>query len=218
MPSVLALTLTRLLRIGSESIHEAAATILKGGLVVYPTDTVYGLGCHPFDKEAVNKVADVKRRSKGNFPVLVGSIEKAKELGEIDGDAETLALRFWPGPLTIVVPSRAEFPPPIVGSDCMVGLRVPGRKDTLDLISMCGGSLVGTSANISGAPSATRAEEALETFDGKVDLVLDGGSLSKSPESTVVRVRGKHVNVLREGAVSRQKIVMALEAKIEHRD
>jgi L-threonylcarbamoyladenylate synthase len=211
-------TLTRLLRIGSESIREAAATILKGGLVVYPTDTVYGLGCHPFDKEAVNKVADVKRRSKGNFPVLVGSIEKAKELGEVDGDAETLALRFWPGPLTIVVSSRADFPPLIVGSDRMVGLRVPGRKDTLDFIAMCGGSLLGTSANISGAPSIRRPDEALKTFQGKVDLVLDGGSLSKSPESTVVRATGKRVDVLREGAVSRQEIVMALKAKVEHPD
>jgi len=208
--------LTRLLRIDKESIREAAARIIKGGLVVYPTDTVYGLGCHPFDKEAVNKVAYVKRRSKGNFPVLVDSIEKAKELGEVEGDAETLALRFWPGPLTIVVSSRTEFPHPIVGTDRMVGLRVPRRKDSLDLISMCGGSLVGTSANVSGAPSATRAEEALETFEGKVDLVLDGGSLAKSPESTVVRVTGKHVDILRDGAVSRQEIAMALEAKVEH--
>ncbi|TMI20619.1 threonylcarbamoyl-AMP synthase [Candidatus Bathyarchaeota archaeon] len=218
LPPMIAKTLTRLLRIGSESIREAAATILKGGLVVYPTDTVYGLGCHPFDKEAVNKVLDVKRRSKGNFPVLVGSIEKAKELGEVDGNAETLALRFWPGPLTIVVSSSAEFPPPIVGTGRMVGLRIPGRTDTLDLISMCGGSLVGTSANISGAPSITRAEEALKTFDGKVELVLDGGSLSKRPESTVVRVTGKHVDILREGAISRQEIVMALRTKVEHRD
>jgi len=211
-------TLTKLLRIDENSIREAAATILKGGLVVYPTDTVYGLGCHPFDKEAVKKVSDVKRRSKGNFPVLVGSIEKAKELGEVEGDAETLALRFWPGPLTIVVSSRTEFPLPIVGSDRMVGLRVPRRKDTLDFVAMCGGSLVGTSANISGAPSVRQVEEALKTFDGKVDLVLDGGSLSKSPESTVVRVMGKHVDILREGAVSRQEIVMALKTKVEHRD
>jgi len=218
LPSMLASTLTRLLRIRSESIRDAAAAILKGGLVVYPTDTVYGLGCHPFDKVAVNKVADVKRRSKGNFPVLVSSIEKAKELGEVDGDAETLALRFWPGPLTIVVSSSAEFPLPIVGADRMVGLRVPGRKDTLELISMCGGSIIGTSANISGTPSVRRAKEALEVFDGKVDLVLDGGSLSKSPESTVVRVTGKHVQILREGAVSRQEIVIALRSRLEYRD
>ena len=218
MPSTVASRLTRLLMIGNESIREAAATILKGGLVVYPTDTVYGLGCHPFDKEAVNKVADVKRRSKGNFPVLVGSVEKAKELGEVDGDAETLALRFWPGPLTIVVSSRAEFPPPIAGTDRMVGLRIPRRKDTLDFIAMSGGSLVGTSANISGAPSIRQAEEALKIFDGKVDLVMDGGSLFKSLESTVVRVTGKHVDILREGAVSRQEIVMALKTKVEHRD
>ena len=208
--------MTRLLRIDKESIREAAATILKGGLVVYPTDTVYGLGCDPFDKEAVNKVADVKRRIKGNFPVLVETIEKAKELGEVDGDAETLALRFWPGPLTIVVSSRAELPSSIVGTDRMVGLRVPGRKDTLDFISMCGGSLVGTSANISGAPSMRQADEALKIFEGKVDLVLDGGSLAKSPESTVVRATSKRVDILREGAVSRQEIVMALKAKVEH--
>ena len=213
---MLASALTRLLRIGVESIREAAATILRGGLVVYPTDTVYGLGCHPFNRDAVKRVADVKRRSKGNFPVLVGSIERAKELGRVDGDAETLALRFWPGSLTIVVSSRAEFPPRVVGSDCMVGLRVPGRRDTLDLILMCGGSLVGTSANISGAPSIRQAEEALKTFSGKVDLVLDGGSLSKSSESTVVRVADKRVDILREGAVSRQEIVMALKAKVEH--
>jgi len=213
LPSMLASTLTRLLRIANESLREAASAILKGGLVVYPTDTVYGLGCHPFDKEAVNKVADVKRRSKGNFPVLTSSIEKAKELGEVDGDAETLALRFWPGPLTIVVSSRAEFPPPIVGTDRMIGLRVPRRKDTLDFIAMCGGSLVGTSANISGTPSIRRANEALKTFEGKVDLVLDGGTLSKRPESTVVRVTGKHVDILREGAVSRQEIVRTLKAK-----
>ena len=210
--------MTRLLRIDKESIREAAATILKGGLVVYPTDTVYGLGCDPFDKEAVNKVADVKRRIKGNFPVLVETIEKAKELGEVDGDAETLALRFWPGPLTIVVSSRAELPSSIVGTDRMVGLRVPGRKDTLDFISMCGGSLVGTSANISGAPSMRQADEALKIFEGKVDLVLDGGSLAKSPESTVVRATSKRVDILREGAVSRQEIVMALKAKVGHRD
>ena len=161
-------------------------------------------------------MADVKRRIKGNFPVLVETIEKAKELGEVDGDAETLALRFWPGPLTIVVSSRAELPSSIVGTDRMVGLRVPGRKDTLDFISMCGGSLVGTSANISGAPSMRQADEALKIFEGKVDLVLDGGSLAKSPESTVVRATSKRVDILREGAVSRQEIVMALKAKVEH--
>ena len=210
--------LTRLLRIGSESIREAAATILKGGLVVYPTDTVYGLGCDPFDEEAVKKVADLKRRSKGNFPVLVDSIEKAKKLGLVDGDAETLALRFWPGPLTIIVSSRVDFPAPIAGSDRTVGLRVPRRKDTLDFIEMCGGSLVGTSANISGSPSMRQAEEALKTFDGKVDLVLDGGSLSKNLESTVVRATSKRIDILRKGAVGRQEIAMALKARIEHRD
>src|SRR5467141_1821125 len=97
--------LTQFLNINDESIAKAAAAIQGGGLVVYPTDTVYGLGCDPFDEISVNRLTTVKGRSKGNLPVLVGTLGKAKELGDINGYVETLALRYWPGPLTIVVPS-----------------------------------------------------------------------------------------------------------------
>jgi len=102
--------LTQFLEISHESIQMAARTIRNGGLVIYPTDTVYGLGCDPLNEEAVNKLAKVKQRSKGNLPVLVSTLQKARELGEIGGDSETLALRFWPGPLTIVVSAIADFP------------------------------------------------------------------------------------------------------------
>ncbi len=204
--------LTQFLKISGESIQRAATAIRKGGLVVYPTDTVYGLGCDPFDEEAVNKLANVKRRSKGNLPVLVGTVEKARELGDIDGDAETLALRFWPGPLTIVVSSNVEFPLQVIGPNRMIGLRVPGREDTLDLITKSGGSLVGTSANVSGAPPLRQAKDALKVFEGKVDMVLDGGSLSTGVESTVVRAITSGVQVLREGAISRGEIKTALKS------
>ncbi len=198
--------MTQFLKVSRESIQKAAATIQKGGLVVYPTDTVYGLGCDPFNEEAVNKSAAVKRRSKGNFPVLVSTIEKAKKLGEIDGYTEVLAMRFWPGPLTIVVPSIATFPLQVTGLDNMIGLRIPKRADTLDLISKSGGSLLGTSANVSGAPSLSQAKDALKVFEGQVDIVLDGGALSTGVESTVVRQTQAGIQVLREGAVSRREI------------
>ena len=207
--------LTQFLKISGESIQKAAAAIQKGGLVVYPTDTVYGLGCDPFDEKAVNELATVKGRNKGNFPVLVGTLGTARELGDISGELEALALRFWPGPLTIVVSSRATLPPQVVGHEKMIGLRIPGRQDTLDLISKSGGSLLGTSANISGNPSLSKAEDALKVFDGKVDIVLDGGFMSMGVESTVVRKVKSSIQVLREGAISRGELRTALASNVE---
>jgi L-threonylcarbamoyladenylate synthase len=202
--------LTQFLRISGESIQKAAGVIQEGGLVVYPTDTVYGLGCNPFDEKAVNTLAMVKRRNKGSFPVLVATLRKARELGDISGDAEALAMKFWPGPLTIVVSSYAALPTQVSGPEKMIGLRIPRRQDTLDLISRAGGSLLGTSANISGSSSLSKAEDALKVFEGKVDIVLDGGLTSTGVESTVVRKTKSSIQVLREGAISRRELRTAL--------
>lgn len=207
--------LTQFLNINDESIAKAAAAIQGGGLVVYPTDTVYGLGCDPFDEISVNRLTTVKGRSKGNLPVLVGTLSKAKELGDINGYVETLALRYWPGPLTIVVPSQATLPLQVTGLEKMVGLRIPGRQDTLDLISKSGGALVGTSANIAGSPSSRSAEDAFKVFEGKVDVVLNGGIASTSLESTVVRQNKSGIQVLREGAIGSKELRKALASKAE---
>jgi len=207
--------LTQFLNISGKSIRKAAATIQSGGLVVYPTDTVYGLGCDPFDEKAVNTVAIVKGRSKGKFPVLVDTIGRARELGDIGGDVETLALRYWPGPLTIVVASQARLPMQLTGPDKMVGLRIPSRQDTLDLISKAGGSLLGTSANISGNHSVRKAEDAFKVFEGKVDIVLNGGITSTRPESTVVKQTRSGVQVLRQGAIGSKDLRKALPLNVE---
>jgi L-threonylcarbamoyladenylate synthase len=202
--------LTRFLSISGESIEKAATAIQNGGLVVYPTDTVYGLGCDPFDEKSVNRLATVKGRTKGNFPVLVATLSRARELGDIAGDVEMLALRYWPGPLTIVVPSQATLPLQIIGPEKTVGLRIPGRQDTLDLISKSGGTLVGTSANISGNPSLRNAEDAFKVFEGKVDVVLNGGITSTGLESTVVKQTKSGIQVLREGAIGSTDLRKAL--------
>src|SRR5947199_9488637 len=207
--------LTQFLNISGESIRKAAAAIQSGGLVVYPTDTVYGLGCNPFDEKAVNRVSTVKGRTKGNFPVLVDTLSRARELGDIGGDVETLALRYWPGPLTIVVPSEAKLPLQVTGLEKMVGLRIPDRRDTLDLISKAGGSLLGTSANISGNPSLRKAEDAFRVFEGKVDLVLNGGITSIGLESTVVKQTESGIQVLREGAIGSRDIRKVLLSNVK---
>jgi len=210
--------LTQFLNINSESIRKAVTAIRSGGLVVYPTDTVYGLGCDPFDEKAVNRVSTVKGRSRGNFPVLVDTLGKAREFGDIGGDVETLALRYWPGPLTIVVASRAKLPLQVTGLEKMVGLRIPSRQDTLDLISKAGGSLLGTSANISGKLSLRKAEDAFKVFDGKVDLILNGGITSTGLESTVIKQTESGIQVLREGAIGSSDIRKVLTSKVELRN
>jgi L-threonylcarbamoyladenylate synthase len=209
---------TQFLQISGESIQKAATAVQEGGLVVYPTDTVYGIGCDPFNESAVRRLTAVKRRDHGSLPVLVANLAKAKELGVISGDAEILALQFWPGPLTIVVPSRVSLPLQVTSADKTIGLRIPGRRDTLDLISRCGGSLIGTSANISGTQSLTRIEDALKVFNGKVDVMLDGGSLSTSVESTVVRTTEADLKILREGAVSLRELRRALMSRSESQE
>jgi len=207
--------LTQFLNISGESIRKAAAAIQRGGLVVYPTDTVYGLGCNPFDEKAVNSVSTVKGRSKGHFPVLVDTLCRAGDLGDIGGDVETLALRYWPGPLTIVVRSQAKLPLQVTGLEKMVGLRIPSRGDTLDLISKAGGSLLGTSANISGNPSLRKAEDAIKVFEGKVDIVLNGGITSTGLESTVVRQTKSGIQILREGAIGSKDIRKVLPSNVD---
>ena len=193
--------MTQLLKTSTDSIQRAANIVREGGLVIYPTDTVYGLGCDPFNEKVVARLASVKQRTKENLPVLVSNLEKARLLGNFNEGIERLLKRFWPGPLTVVVPCKVSLPFQVIGHDRMIGLRIPGRVDTLDLISKSGGFLVGTSANISGMPSLRDAEDALTAFDGKVDAILDGGSVSTLIESTVVRQADQGIQLLREGAV-----------------
>jgi len=193
-----------------EDIEEAAKLVLEGRLIAYPTDTVYGLGCNPFDADAVDRLVKAKERVKGSLPILVSSLQDAERLGEISGLAATLANRFWPGPLTLVVPPRTNFPARITGDTLLVGLRIPNHEKARRLIKECGGALIGTSANLSGRPSLRTADEVLRELKDRVDLVIDGGPAPLGRESTVVRVLGNKSTVLRDGAISRDDILKTL--------
>jgi len=193
-----------------DEIKEAAKLVLEGGLIAYPTDTVYGLGCNPFDADAVDRLVQAKDRIKGSLPILVSSLKDAERLGEISGLAAMLGNRFWPGPLTLVVRPRSNFPARITGDSLLVGLRIPNHETARRLIKECDGALIGTSANVSGRPSLRTAEEVLRELEGRVDLVVDGGTASLGRESTVVRVLEDEITVLREGAISRDDILKAL--------
>jgi L-threonylcarbamoyladenylate synthase len=201
--------MTRIVGTSIDDIKEAAKLVLEGRLIAYPTDTVYGLGCNPFDADAVDRLVQAKDRVKGSLPILVSSLKDTERLGEIRGLAAILANRFWPGPLTLVVQPRRKFPARITGDSLLVGLRIPNHETARRLIKECGGALIGTSANISGRPSLRTAEEVLRELEGRVELVVDGGPASLGRESTVVRVLEDEITVLREGAISRDDILKA---------
>ncbi len=202
--------MTRLIGTSVEDIREAARLVLEGRLIAYPTDTVYGLGCNPFDVDAVDRLVKAKERVKGSLPILVSSLAEAERIGEINEKSAELASKFWPGPLTLVVPTRSSLLAKVTDNSQLVGLRIPNHETTRRLILESGGAIVGTSANISGRPSLRTAEEVLREMNGRIDVVMDGGATPLGRESTVLRIVGDEIKVLREAAISRDDILKAL--------
>ena len=202
--------MTRLIGTSVEDIRDAARLVLEGGLIAYPTDTVYGLGCNPFDADAVDRLVKAKERIKGSLPILVSSFSEAERIGEINEKSAALASRFWPGPLTLVVQTRSNLPAKVTDNSQLVGLRIPNHETARRLILESGGAIVGTSANISGHRSLSTAQQVLSELGGRIDLILDGGPTQPGRESTVVRIVGDEITVLREVAISRDDILKAL--------
>jgi L-threonylcarbamoyladenylate synthase len=184
----------------TDSIRRAASVVARGGLIVYPTDTVYGLGCDPADPKAVERLFRAKGRDAKPIPIICSGIPKVRELVEMSPKALDLSKRYWPGAMTMVLPLRTTMPFLLHQGTGSLGVRVPGSTKCLELVKACGGWLTGTSANVSGRPSARSAEEAMGQLGDKVDLYLDGGRLG-GRESTVVRVVGDELMVLRRGPV-----------------
>src|SRR6266568_8868486 len=203
-------TTAKVLPVHDASIEQAARLVLAGRLVAYPTDTVYGLGCNPFDQNAVDRLVGVKERHKGALPILVNSMTAAKRLGEFNKTSLALAGRFWPGPLTLIVPLREKLPAAVTDDSQSVGLRIPKHETALNLLEKCGGQIIGTSANVSGHPSPRTADEVVQELGGRIDLILDGGPSPLGKESTVAKVLGSQVDVLREGSIAREEIHKAV--------
>ncbi|HEY6283242.1 MAG TPA: L-threonylcarbamoyladenylate synthase [Nitrososphaerales archaeon] len=189
-----------IMMIGRESIAKAAGIIGKGGLVVFPTDTVYGLGADPFNEKALQRLFAAKGRSAKPVPILCSSLPKAAELVELSARGIELARDHWPGALTLVAPTKKRLPSILTQGTGNLGVRVPAHRGCVKLISACGGWLTGTSANLSGQQSARTAQEAATQLGDSVDLILDGGPII-GKESTVALVVGDEVTILRTGPI-----------------
>jgi L-threonylcarbamoyladenylate synthase len=186
------------------AIDEAAEVLRRGGLVAFPTETVYGLGADASDARAVRRIYQAKGRPPSH-PVIV-HLASAGQIGDwaatVPDDARAVAEAFWPGPLTLVLPRRSSVPDEVTGGTETVGLRVPGHDLALALLRAFGGGVAAPSANRFGRVSPTTAAAVREEFADEVDLVLDGGPCPVGVESTVVDATGRRLRILRPGAVT----------------
>lgn len=183
-------------------IERLAALLRGGGVVAYPTETFYGLGALARDGAALERLARAKGRPEGKpLPLIAADEEMVEQVAAPSATARRLASRFWPGPLTLVLPARAGLPAPITAGTGTVGIRVPGSEVARALCRAAGGPIVATSANPSGGPPPSSAGALDAALLARIDGVLDAGSTPGGQPSTVVRVDGARLTLLREGAV-----------------
>jgi L-threonylcarbamoyladenylate synthase len=203
---------TRTLKADSQSIEAAATCLRAGGLVAFPTETVYGLGADAGNGVAVARLYAAKGRPAFN-PLIahVGNLEAARRLAYFDAAAEALAAAFWPGPLTLVLPKRADggmADLALAGLDS-VAVRVPSHPVATSLLKIFKGPVVAPSANRSGHVSPTSATHVLADLRGRIDLVIDAGACAVGIESTIVACLGEPT-LLRPGGLAREKIEQVL--------
>jgi L-threonylcarbamoyladenylate synthase len=193
------------------ALKEAMLILQKGGLVAFPTDTVYGLGALAHNTRGIEQLYAVKGRQAAKaIPILLSDIgELSLVASQVDARVRRLAERFWPGPLTLVVPRHTSLPE-ILSSYTTVGVRVPDHPLALALLCLAG-PLATTSANLSNQPSATSAGEVLAQLGGRIPLILDAGQTPGGISSTVVDCSGTELVILRQGPLSLQQIVAALD-------
>ncbi len=177
--------------------------VQAGGVLVYPTETFYGMGVDPRNAEAVRRLFAVKERGAGQpLLVLLADADQVSEWAvDISADAERLMKQNWPGPLTLVFKAHQRVLPSVTGGTGTIGLRVPGSPVTRNLLRFIGTALTGTSANISGQVSAMTAEQAASALGDAVDLILDAGPTAGGKPSTVLDVRTRPFRIIRPGAI-----------------
>lgn len=196
-----------LLNIQSQ-IEQGIAILKQGGLVAYPTDTVYGLGAAANNAKAVERIFEVKRRPRNiALPLLLADTSQLNQVSEhVPPLAHRLMEKFWPGALTLVLPKSKTISDLITAGSPNVAVRIPAHPVPVALIKGLGAPIVGTSANVSGQPSPLTAAQVYAQLNDTVDLIIDGGRSPGGKESTIIDVTGEIPAVVREGALSREEI------------
>ena len=183
----------------------AASAISDGAIIVFPTDTVYGLGCNPYNHDAVLSLYEIKKREKTKpFPVIGYSKKELEKIAEFNSLEEKIAEKFWPGPITLILKVKDMNIQKSLSLGEKIAVRVPNNQCALALLKKCK-LLVGTSANISGDGSFSDPKECSENLTG-YDLFIDGGIISSQGESTIAEIENNNVKILRKGSISKEMI------------
>ena len=191
-----------------KQIGLAVETLKSGGIIAFPTDTVYGLGADPSNERAVQKIYRVKKRPRTlPLPLLLAEKSEITKVARVVPDiAWRLAERFLPGGLTLVLKKSSWVPEAVTAGGDTVAVRIPDHRIAAAIIRRLGSPLVGTSANLSGKPSPVTAQGVYEQLGDEVDLIIDGGRSPGGVESTVIDVSGSVPVLIREGAVPQEEI------------
>jgi len=190
-----------------EGIRKSVEIIENGGVIIFPTDTVYGIGCNPYDANAVKKIYEIKSREKiKSLPVLASSIQIVKQISIIDEFTENIIKKYWPGPLTLILKLKDKNLKKSLNLEDKIAVRIPNSLCTLKLLNKCN-LLVGTSANVSGDSSFIDPQECMKNVKN-YDIFVDGGIITSKGESTIIEIENEKIHVIREGALKKEDIVI----------
>jgi L-threonylcarbamoyladenylate synthase len=198
----------------AEAIAEAVDVLRQGGIVAYPTDTLYGLAADPASEAAVARLFAVKARDRSQaVPLIAADLQQALAAGEF-GEAELrLAAEFWPGPLALLVTARAPLSRTVAAADGTIAIRVPAHPLACALAAAFGGCVTATSANLSGQPPTAAAGTVAATVGDRIDLLLDGGQAPGGPASTIVALREGAPALVRAGAIAWERVLESLKGQ-----
>ena len=202
-------------KIDFDKLKEISQIIKNGGIVVFPTETVYGIGTNGLNKEAISRLYEVKQRPT-NKPIslLVSSIDMAEMVAKDITDMEyKLMEKFFPGPLTIILKKKSNVPDNLTNNTDTVGIRMPDNIIAKKLIEYANVPIATPSANISARPSGTKINNIMEDFKDKVDYYIDGGQSKLGIGSTIVKIENGYPVILREGSISKKQILKCLKLK-----
>ena len=191
-----------------EGINQIVKSYKNGKIIAFPTDTVYGIGCDPFNKDSIARVYELKKRNgEKKFPILGLSKIELEKIVEFNSDAEKISKRFWPGQVTLLLPVRKEIANKIENNG-KLAVRVPDNSCILGILNKCK-LIIGTSANISGEKSILDSND-LKTKLPEIDVLVNGGKIISSGESTIIDFIDDKLKIIREGSVSKDEIMNAL--------
>lgn len=190
-------------KINDEELAQVIETINNNGLVIFPTDTVYGLACNCFSKEAINKIFEIKKRDKGKpINLLTNSVEKIHMVTDNISEKELkLIKKYMPGALTIIFNKNNMTPDILTSGLKTIGVRIPNNEIALKILEKIEYPLATTSANLSGEDAGTEIDNFKNIFNGKVDIIIDGGESDLKKASTIIRVEDDKIITLREGNI-----------------